>query len=58
MGTTKDDFIGVYLDKKMKNHGLPYGMAYICLLIKHEDAAEKKWNALQKRLKYRNSKKK
>lgn len=41
--TQKQDFIGAYLDKKMKNHGLPYSMAYYNKLSRHEDEAEKLW---------------
>lgn len=44
----KQMFIGKYLDKKMKNHGLD-GMAYYGLLSKMEDKAEKAWDRKQKR---------
>jgi len=37
----KQEFIGKYLDEKMKNHGLPYGMAYLNLLAETEEKAEK-----------------
>lgn len=40
---TKSDFIGKYLDKKMKNHNLPHGMQYLNLLGKHTEDAERKW---------------
>ena len=40
---TRQEFIGNYLSKKMKDHGLPYGIAYINLLAKHEEIAEKKY---------------
>jgi len=43
---TKEEFIGQYLDKKMKNHNLPMGMAYYNKLSKHTDDAEKKWEKL------------
>ncbi len=46
----KEKFIGEYLDKKMKGHGLPMSMAYYNLLSKHTDDAEKKWNAKQRKL--------
>lgn len=44
----KQDFIGAYLDKKMKNHGLPYGMAYLNKVARHEEDAEKLWAKKQK----------
>lgn len=39
----KSEFVGKYLsnDKKLKNHGLPYGMAYLNLLAETEERAEK-----------------
>ncbi len=40
---TKDEFIGNYLDKEMKGHGLPYGMKYLSLLQDMEDKAERAW---------------
>jgi len=46
--TTKQKFIGNYLDKKMKNHGLPYGMQYISLLATMEEMAQKAWKSKQK----------
>ena len=39
----KADFIGNYLDRKMKNHNLPMSITYYNLLAKHEEAAEKAW---------------
>lgn len=49
--TKKEEFIGNYLDKKMKNHGLPMSMQYYSLLGKHTEDAEKKWKAKQKKAK-------
>ncbi len=43
---TKDEYVGKYLDKKMKNHNLPYGMQYLNLVAKHTEYAEKKWEKL------------
>ena len=40
----KADFIGNYLDKHMKGHGLPYGFAYFNLLDEKERKAEIAWN--------------
>lgn len=45
--TKKQKFIGEYLDKKMKNHNLPYGMQYLNLLAKTEQEAERKWKLKQ-----------
>lgn len=39
----KNDFIGNYLDRKMKNHNSSMSIAYYNLLSKHQDAAEKAW---------------
>ncbi len=36
-------FIGKYLDKHMKDHGLPYGIAYFNLVSDTEEKAEKAW---------------
>lgn len=41
----KSEFIGKYLDKKLKGHGLPMGGEYFNLLEKHSEDAEKKWKA-------------
>lgn len=41
--TAKEKFIGKYLDKHMKNHGLPMGLEYYSLLFKTEQKAIKKW---------------
>ncbi len=47
----KHDFIGKYLDRKMKGHGLPYGIGYFQLLADTEDAAERAWERKQRKLK-------
>jgi hypothetical protein len=39
----KSNFIGKYLDKKMKNHGLRYGREFHQLLANMEIKAEKSW---------------
>jgi len=41
--TPKQQFIGKYLDRKMKNHGLPMGLAYYNLLHDMGEKAEKAW---------------
>ena len=46
--TEKQDFIGKYLDKKMKNCNLPYGMAWVSKVARHEEAAEKLWAKKEK----------
>ena len=40
----KSKFIGAYLDKKMKNHNMGYGLQYLSKLARHEAAAEKLWD--------------
>lgn len=44
----KDLFIGLYLDKKMKNHNFSYGFAYFNLLAKMEKKAQKKWKKFKR----------
>lgn len=44
---TKEDFIAKYLDKKMKNHKLPYGMEYFNRVATMEDKAGKLWGRLK-----------
>ncbi len=39
----KNEFIGKYLDKKMKDHNLPLSIQYYDLLGRHTEDAEKKW---------------
>ena len=46
---TKYQFIGKYLDKEMKNHGLPYGLAYYNLLEEKELKALRAWKRHEKR---------
>lgn len=45
----KSEFIGNYLTKHMKNHNLPYGMAYFNLLAEKEKQAEYAWNRYAKK---------
>jgi hypothetical protein len=45
----KDKFIGMYLEKAMKGHGLPYGLNYLNLLAVQEEKAEKAWNRFCKK---------
>lgn len=47
----KQKFIGKYLNKKMKNHNLPYGMAYFNLLAATEEKAEKAYVRYKKKIK-------
>jgi len=46
--TPKQKFIGEYLDRKMKEHGLLFGMQYLSLLAKTEEEAERKWKLKSK----------
>lgn len=46
---TKDEFIGNYLTKHMKDHSLPYGLAYFNLLEETEKKAELAWKRFLKR---------
>ena len=39
----KNDFIGRFLQKAMKDHDLPHGIAYYNLLAEKSDLAEKAW---------------
>lgn len=43
---TKYEYVGRYLDKKMKNNTLPYGMAYLNLVANYEEKAEKLWDRI------------
>ena len=45
---TKSEYIGRYLDKKMKGNTLEYGLAYINKVAYLENHAEKLWNKKQK----------
>ncbi len=47
---TKEEFIGNYLDKHMKNHGLDYGMHYMNKVATLEGKAEKAWERRVKKL--------
>lgn len=51
MSKEKEEFIGKYLNKKMKDHGLPYGMEYLNKLADAEEAAEKSWKLKSKKVK-------
>ena len=44
--TPKEKFIGHYLTKKLKNHKLPYGMAYLNLLADTEEKAERAYKKI------------
>jgi enoyl-[acyl-carrier-protein] reductase (NADH) len=39
----KNEFIGNFLQKAMKDHNLPHGIAYYNLLAEKSDLAEKAW---------------
>jgi hypothetical protein len=41
--TEKNKFVGDFLEKAMKNHNLPHGIAYYNLLAEKCDLAEKAW---------------
>lgn len=41
--TNKKQFIAEYIQEAMKDHGLPYGMAYMNLLMEKYEEAEKLW---------------
>jgi len=48
---TKDEYIGKYVGKKMKNNKLPYGLRYLNLVADYEEKAEKYFDAMiRKRL--------
>ncbi len=52
MNMTKDEYIGRYVGKKMKNNKLPYGLAYLNLVRDYEEIAEKYWERMiRKKLK-------
>jgi len=48
MTKEKSEFIGNYLDKKMKGNTLPYGMDYLNMVSELEDEAEKLWKRNKK----------
>lgn len=49
MEKDKANYIGNYLNKKMKGKKLPYGMEYLSLIAELEDKAEKNWKRKQKK---------
>lgn len=52
---TQDEYVGRYLDKKMKNHNLPYSIAYYNLLSKFQEKAEKNFeNYIKRKIKKAN----
>jgi PII-like signaling protein len=42
----KQEFISNYLNEKLKNHGLPYGIQYLNLVAETEEKAEKVWKSI------------
>lgn len=48
---TKQKYIERYITRKMKGHGLPYGMQYLNLLAKTEEDAEKQWRVYRRKIK-------
>jgi hypothetical protein len=46
--TAKQIFIGEYLDRAMKDHGLPYGMTYLDMVEVERNKAAKEWNRLKR----------
>lgn len=50
---TKQEFIGKYLDKHMKGHGLPMSIQYYSLLGDTEEKAKLAW---KRHRKYKNKK--
>ena len=40
---TKEEYIGCYLEKKLKDNTLPYGLQYLNLVGDLEERAEKHW---------------
>ena len=55
---TKNKFTYIYLEREMKNHRLPYGLAYYNLLEEKFEKAEKAWNRYFKRYKTAKTKRK
>ena len=45
----KAEYVGRYMDKKLKNCKLPYGLAYLQLRDDTEEKGEKLWEAKIKR---------
>ena len=50
MKKDKANYIGNYLNKKMKGNTMPYGMEYLSLIAELEDKAEKNWKRKQKKI--------
>lgn len=49
---TKHEYVGRYIDKKMANNELPYGMEYLCLISEYQEKGEKLWErSVKKKLK-------
>ena len=48
---TREKYIGEYLEKKMKNVKLPYGMQWFNVLAENTTKAEKSWERKQKAIK-------
>ncbi len=48
---SKEEYIGKYLDRKMKHHDLPYSFEYLDLVGRTEEAAEKSWARRCKKIK-------
>lgn len=46
--TEQETFVWEYVNRKMKKHDLPYGMAYYNLLSNVIDKAERAWQKKQK----------
>lgn len=42
--TSKEEYIGRYLERKMKGNTLPYGLQYLNLVADLEQKAEKLYN--------------
>lgn len=46
---TKQEFIGKYVDRRMKNIKLPYGLQWIMIFSSVEEEAQKEWLKYQKK---------
>ena len=47
--TPKQKYIGKYLERRMKNHNLPYGVQYLSLLAYMVMEAETAWKKYRKK---------
>ena len=47
---TKEEYIGNYIEKRMKNNKLPYGIEYLGKLDDIIEKAEKSWDKLNKQI--------